>query len=156
IVRNQVDWPWFVASQFVFGVVLALVVMSSDRARRVPAGLLGGAIGGVLMSLPAIVWGLLTKHGIWYPINLLAVMILPQGEDFTVETLEEFDPQWLLAATALHAVLSLSFGVLFGLLVRRLPRIPGPFAWGALLMPLLWTATSYGLMGVVNPALQQR
>ena len=25
-----------------------------------------------------------------------------------------------------------------------------------MLMPLLWTATSYGLMGIVNPVLQQR
>jgi hypothetical protein len=29
-------------------------------------------------------------------------------------------------------------------------------AWGGLLLPLLWTALSYGLMGVVNPVLQQR
>jgi hypothetical protein len=26
--------------------------------------------------------------------------------------------------------------------------------WGGLIMPLLWTASSYALMGVVNPALQ--
>jgi hypothetical protein len=29
-------------------------------------------------------------------------------------------------------------------------------AWGGLVLPLLWTGTSYGLMGVVNPVLQQR
>ena len=34
--------------------------------------------------------------------------------------------------------------------------MPGPLAWGGLLLPLLWTAVSYGLMGVVNPLLQQR
>ena len=34
--------------------------------------------------------------------------------------------------------------------------IPAPLAWGGLLMPLLWTAASYGLMGVVNPLLQER
>ena len=34
--------------------------------------------------------------------------------------------------------------------------IPGPLAWGGLLLPLLWTATSHSLMGVVNPLLQQR
>ena len=37
-----------------------------------------------------------------------------------------------------------------------MPPIPGPFAWGGLLLPLLWTGTSYGLMGVVNPVLQER
>ena len=36
----------------------------------------------------------------------------------------------------------------------RLRPIPSPFVWGALLLPLLWTGASYGLMGVVNPTLQ--
>ena len=53
-------------------------------------------------------------------------------------------------------VMSLSFGVMLGLLLPRLPPIPAPLAWGGLLMPLLWTAMSYGLMGVVNPLLQER
>jgi hypothetical protein len=35
-----------------------------------------------------------------------------------------------------------------------LPAVPRPLAWGGLVLPLLWTGTSYGLMGVVNPALQ--
>jgi hypothetical protein len=29
-------------------------------------------------------------------------------------------------------------------------------AWGAVVLPLLWTGTCYGLMGVVNPVLQQQ
>jgi len=44
----------------------------------------------------------------------------------------------------------------YGLLLPRLRPIPGPMAWGGLVMPLLWTGISYGLMGVVNPVLQQR
>src|SRR5262249_18294085 len=52
--------------------------------------------------------------------------------------------------------LSISFGVLFALVASRLPRIPGPLAWGGLVLPLLWTGTTYGLMGVVNPVLQER
>ena len=38
----------------------------------------------------------------------------------------------------------------------RLPAIPGPIAWGGLVLPLLWTGISYRLMGVVNPVLQDR
>ena len=53
-------------------------------------------------------------------------------------------------------MLSLSFGLAFALVLPRVPAIPGPLAWGGLLMPLLWTAMSYGLMGVVNPVLQER
>jgi hypothetical protein len=55
----------------------------------------------------------------------------------------------------LHGVLSVLFGVAFGLVLPRVPSIPGPMAWGGLVMPLLWTGLSYGLMGVVNPTLQR-
>lgn len=155
-VQNLIDWPYFVMSQFVYGVVLAVVGILLDPKRLLVAGLVGGILGGILMAVPAMLWGYLSGHGIWYPVNLLAVMILPHETAYSVEVIEQFNVSWLLAAALFHATLSLGFGVLFGLLLRRLPRIPGPFAWGAMLMPLLWTATSYGLMGIVNPALQQR
>lgn len=155
-VQSLIDWPYFVMSQFVYGVALAVVGMLLDPKRLVVAGLVGGIIGGVLMAVPAMLWGYLSGHGIWYPVNLLAVMILPHESAYSIEVIEQFHANWFLAAVLFHATLSLSFGVLFGLLLRRLPRIPGPFAWGAMLMPLLWTATSYSLMGIVNPVLQQR
>ena len=65
-------------------------------------------------------------------------------------------PDWFLAAGAVHAVLSIGFGVLFALVTPRLPPMPGPIAWGGLVLPLVWTGTTYGLMGVVNPVLQDR
>jgi hypothetical protein len=154
-VQNLIDWPYFVMSQFVYGVVLASVGMMLDPKRLLVAGLVGGILGGVLMAVPAMLWGYLSGHGIWYPVNLLAVMILPHETSYSVEAIEQFNATWFFAAILFHGALSLGFGVLFGLLLRRLPHIPGPFAWGAMLMPLLWTATSYGLMGIVNPALQQ-
>jgi hypothetical protein len=46
--------------------------------------------------------------------------------------------------------------VAFALLQPKLRPIPSPFAWGALLLPVLWTGASYSLMGVVNPILQQK
>ncbi|MEX0676970.1 MAG: hypothetical protein WD063_07835 [Pirellulales bacterium] len=154
-VRQRVDWPWFIASQFVFGVVAAFVVMRFDPEKPVVAGLTGGVIGGALMTGPALAWGYLSGHGIWYPVNLLAVLIIPQTGEVSVAALETYNANWLAAACAVHAALSLGFGLIYGLLLMRLPSIPGPFAWGALLMPLFWTATSYALMGVVNPVLQE-
>jgi hypothetical protein len=56
----------------------------------------------------------------------------------------------------LHAGLSVGFGIVYGLALPRLPVIPGPMCWGGMLMPMLWTGVSFGLMGVVNPVLQQR
>ena len=46
--------------------------------------------------------------------------------------------------------------MLLALVQGKLPAIPGPVAWGGLVLPLAMTGTSYGLMGVVNPVLQER
>src|SRR5262249_47046850 len=70
--------------------------------------------------------------------------------------LSEFHADWLVTGLALHAVLSLGFGVAYALALPKLPPISGPTAWGALVLPLVWTAFSYGLMGIANPVLQQR
>jgi hypothetical protein len=156
VLQRGVSWPWFIASQFVFGIVAAAVIMRSERLRPAWAGLLGGLVGGLLMVIPALFWSLLNGHGLWYPVNLLAGMVLPEvGKHDPVE-LEGFHTIWFVAALAVHAVLSASFGVLLALVQTKLPTIPGPVAWGGMVMPLLWTGTSYALMGVVNPVLQER
>ena len=155
--NNGVDWPWFIASQFIFGVVAALVVI--DLLGRVPApvaGVVGGVFGGLLMPIPALLWSLATGHGIWYPANLLAGMVRHGMGRLTVDELMQFNADWLVTAIVIHVVLSLILGLLYGLLLPKLPPIPGPFVWGGVLMPLLWTAASFGLMGVVNPLLQER
>jgi hypothetical protein len=38
VLQERVDWPWFVASQFVFGVVAAIVVVRSEQIDIPPAG----------------------------------------------------------------------------------------------------------------------
>src|SRR5262249_37442270 len=43
----------------------------------ISAGLKGGIAGGVVMPVPALLWGLFSGHGLWYPVNLLAGMVLP-------------------------------------------------------------------------------
>jgi hypothetical protein len=156
VLRQGVNWPWFIISQFLFGVVVAAVVLSARKLRPVPAGLVGGAVGGLLMPLPAILWSLATGHGVWYPVNLLAGVVLPGMGDLSTAQLSDFHASWLAAGMAIHAILSLGSGALYGMLLARLPPIPGSLAWGGLLFPLPWTGLSYGLMGVVNPVLQER
>lgn len=155
-VRDLVEWPWFVLSQFIFGVVAAIVFMRFEKWNSVLAGILGGIAGGLLMPAPALLWGILSKHGIWYPVNLLSAMAMHHAVEPSVDQLEQYHADWLIAAIIVHAVFAIVFGLAFTLVLPAMPKIPGPLAWGGLLMPLLWTAMSYGLMGVVNPVLQER
>jgi hypothetical protein len=156
VLRSGVSWPWFIISQFLFGIAAAIVVVRARTHGPVAAGLLGGVVGGLLMPAPAVVWGTLTGHGLWYPVNLLAGMIVPGMDELSQAELRQFHATWLAAGLVIHTVLSLGFGAVYGVLLPRLPDIPGAFAWGGLLLPLLWTGVSYGLMGVVNPILQER
>jgi hypothetical protein len=123
---------------------------------KVPAGIVGGLVGGVAMALPAVLWAAASGRGFWYPINLLSGMILPGPASLGPAELGSFHLRLFLAAGAVHAVLSSCFGVLFALVAARLPVIPASMAWGGLVLPLVWTGISYSLMGVVNPVLQDR
>jgi hypothetical protein len=157
VLEAGVAWPWFIASQFVFGIVAATVFLAArTRWPGAPAGLLGGLVGGLVMGGPALLWGLLTGRGVWYPVNLLAGMVVPGMDDLPLGQLEAFNPTWLAIALALHATLSLGFGLAYPLVLPRLRPIPGPLVWGGLVLPLLWTGSSFGLMGVVNPLLRAK
>jgi hypothetical protein len=103
-----------------------------------------------------MIYGILSGHGIWWPVNLLAGMAVPGVGNLSTAEMEQFRPPLVALGIAIHIVVSLILGLVYGVLMPMLPRIPKPLAWGALVMPLLWTAWSYGLMGVVNPVLQQR
>jgi hypothetical protein len=153
---GRVSWPWFIVSQFVFGITMPAVVLGAKRLHAVLAGVVGGLVGGAAMAVPAVLWATLSGHGFWYPVNVLAGMVLPGVGNAELADLGSFHADWFLAAGALHAVLSMGFGVLFAVVIPRLPPIPAPLAWGGLALPMVWTGISYGLMGVVNPVLQDR
>lgn len=156
LLGKGVDWPWFIASQFLFGVVAAAVIAQAKALPPLKAGLIGGTAGGLVMPFPAVLWSLSTGRGVWYPVNLLAGMVLPGMDKLPTADLIAFRPEWVTIAMAIHAAMSLGFGLLFGLFLPRFRPIPSTMAWGGLLMPLLWTSVSFGLMGVVNPLLQER
>jgi hypothetical protein len=152
----MVNWPWFILSQFVFGITMPAVVLGAKQLPALSAGVLGGLVGGATMALPALLWAAASGHGLWYPVNILAGVVLPGPGNVDVGELGRFHSEWFLSAITIHAVLSMSFGVWFALVSRRLPPLPGPIAWGGLVLPLIWTAVSYALMGVVNYVLQER
>jgi uncharacterized membrane protein YagU involved in acid resistance len=156
VLAKGVNWPWFIVSQFVFGAILSGIVPRLLQRGPIMAGVAGGLAAGALMPVPAVLWSLANGHGIWYPVNLLAGMVVQGMGKLPMEEQRQFHADWLITALVIHAILSVSFAVLYAFLLPKLPRIPAALAWGGLLMPLLWTAASYSLMGVVNKALQER
>jgi hypothetical protein len=153
---EKVSWPWFLVSQLVYGITMPAVVLGARRLPAVLAGVVGGLVGGAAMALAAVLWAAASGRGFWYPVNLLAGMVLPSPGHLEAAELGSFHPDWVVEASAVHAVLSMGFGILFALMAARLPPMPGPVAWGGLVLPLVWTGVTYGLMGVVNPVLQGR
>lgn len=132
-----------------------------ETVHPLSAGIRGGLIGGLAMPLPAFLYGLLSGHGIWYPVNLLAGMVLPSVGAMALDQLEQRSLPLLLMGILIHTTIAVVFGLIYGVLLPMLPelrrlRIPKSLAWGGILLPLLWTGISYGLMGVANPVLQAR
>ena len=126
-----------------------------QRVHPISAGIKGGIVGCVVMPAPALLWSLLSGHGLWYPINVLAGMVLPGVGKMDVPELEQFRASLLLVAVVIHVTLSVVLGLIYGVLLPTLPSVPRPIAWGGLLMPLLWTGTCYAVMSIVNPALAE-
>jgi hypothetical protein len=125
------------------------------KVHPISAGVKGGIAGGLVMPLPAFAWALLSGHTIWFPVNLLAGILLPGIGTMSVAELEQFRPVLLVVGIVIHAAMSLVIGLLYGVL---LPTIPGRAGWqvvcGGLVVPLLWTGLSYGFLGLANPALR--
>src|SRR5262249_14179058 len=113
-----------------------------EKVHPISAGIKGGIIGGAVMPVPALIWGLISGHGVLYPLNLLAVMVLPGVGNMAPAELGRFHLSLLLPGVGIHVVLSVIVGLIYGVLLPTLPRVPRPIAWGGLLMPILWTGAS--------------
>jgi len=124
-----------------------------DKVHPVSAGFKGGAVGGIAMAVTALTYGIFSGRGIWYPVNLLGGIILPNIGTWTDEQLGQFDLLALVLGTIIFIVTSLGVGLMFGILLPTMPRVP--ILWGGLVAPLLWTGAIYGFMGILNPPLSE-
>ena len=61
-----------------------------EKVHPISAGVKGGIVGGLVMPIPALAYGLLSGHGLWFPINLLAGMVVPGISGETEAQLEQF------------------------------------------------------------------
>ncbi|MED5262471.1 MAG: hypothetical protein VX574_08770 [Myxococcota bacterium] len=117
------------------------------------AGVAGGVAGGIAMALVAMAFGFYAENSIWYPVNLLASVMLPSLDASNLAQLTQFHWTALFAALFMHALLSLMVGVVYGTLLPMLPR--RPLLWAGIFAPLFWSGAIWVTLSVVSPALDQ-
>jgi hypothetical protein len=120
----------------------------------ISAGIKGGLAGSVAMAALAMLYGVFSGNGIWYPVNLLAAGFLPASMTETTAQLAAFHFNVLLIAVPIHLITSLLVGLLYGAMLPMLPR--RPVLLGGFIAPLMWTGLIYEILGIVNPVLNQR
>jgi hypothetical protein len=118
------------------------------------AGVLGGIVGGAVMAALACLYGLIAEHSIWYPINLLAGVVMPGLGHETTEQLRLFNLTAFLLALAGHAVISVLVGIIYAAILPMFPKY-API-WAGILMPVFWSGVIATTLDVVNPALNAR
>jgi hypothetical protein len=120
----------------------------------VSSGIKGGIAGGFAMIVPALIYGLVAQHSIWYPINLLGGAGVAHWRNPSTAEIAAFHWQGLLVAIVIHSLTCVLVGLLYGAMLPMLPR--RPILLGGILAPVLWTGILHSLMGIINPAIDQR
>jgi hypothetical protein len=114
----------------------------------VSAGVRGGLAGGAGMALFAVLYGIVSGHGVWYPINLLAAGFFPS---LSVAQLSSFNAVTFGLAVVIHALASALVGVLYGAMLPMLPH--RPMLLGGVIAPLVWMGFLHTSLSLINPVL---
>ena len=153
-----VDQPIVIASP---RALVERVRLSTEHRARLPietypviSGIKGGIAGGIAMIFPALLYGLIAQHSIWYPVNLLGGAGVAHWRNPSTAEIAAFHWQGLLVAIAIHSVTCLLVGLLYGAMLPMLPR--HPVVLGGILAPVLWTGILHAFMGIINPSLDAR
>ncbi len=106
------------------------------------------------MIVPAVLYGLIAYHSIWYPINLLGGAGVAGWSNPTLDEITHFRLSALITATIIHAVGSLLIGLLYGAMLPMMPR--RPILLGGIIAPVLWTGVLHSALPLINPFLADR
>jgi hypothetical protein len=118
------------------------------------AGIKGGVVGGIVMAVLALAYGVAAQRSLWYPVNLLAAVALPSLGNATVAELRAFILPAFVLGIAVHVSISVLVGLLYAVILPMLPR--RHMFWGGLIAPLLWTGLVWAVLGIVDPMLSSR
>jgi hypothetical protein len=140
---------------------VARIEISEQHRARLPletypiiSGIKGGVVGGIVMIFPALLYGLIRYHSIWYPVNLLGGAGVGGWHNPTTADIAAFHIQGLIAATIIHILASLLIGLFYGAMLPIFPRRPVLF--GGVVAPFLWTGLLHSVLGIVDPVLNDR
>ena len=120
----------------------------------VSAGVKGGLAGCVVMAALAMLYGVISGNGIWYPINLLAAGFFPGALTATTAQIAAFHLSAFLIAVCIHLLTSLLVGLLYGATLPMVPR--SPILLGGFVAPILWSGLLHSILGIINPVLNAR
>ena len=118
----------------------------------ISAGVKGGLAGSAAMAILAVLYGILSGHGVWYPINLLSAGFFPARA--TTEQIAAFHWDAFIIAAILHLMCSSLVGLLYGVTLPMFPR--RPILLGGLIAPILWSGLIHIMLEALDPALKQR
>jgi hypothetical protein len=117
------------------------------------SGIKGGIAGGIAMIPPALLYGWLSHHSIWWPVNLLGGAGVTRWSNLTPAEIAQFHWGGLLIACAIQAAVSILVGLLYGAMLPTMPR--HPIVLGGILAPVLWTGVIHATLGTINPVLDR-
>ena len=117
------------------------------------SGIKGGIAGGIAMIPPALLYGWLSHHSIWWPVNLLGGAGVTHWSNLSVIEIAQFHWGGLLVACAIQAIVSILVGLLYGAMLPMMPR--HPIVLGGILAPVLWTGLIHATLGTINPVLDR-
>ena len=120
----------------------------------VMAGVKGGIAGGVAMIVPAMLYGLIAYHGIWYPVNLLGGAGVAGWTNPSQAEIEHFRLSATIVANIIHVAGSLLVGLLYGAMLPIMPK--RPILLGGIIAPVLWTGFLHSALPLINPFLSAR
>ena len=103
------------------------------------------------MAILAVLYGVISGKGIWYPINLLSAGFFPAR---TVAQIATFHWDALIIATIVHLICSLLVGLLYGAALPMFPR--RPILLGGVIAPVLWTGVIHSVIEALDPVLNHR
>lgn len=140
---------------------VARIELTPEHRARLPlqtfpvsAGIKGGLIGGIAMIIPALLYGAIRYHSIWYAVNLLGGAGIGTWKNPTTADIAAFHPQAVLAACSIHAVSCILVGLFYGAMLPVLPK--RPILLGGVLAPILWTGLLHSFLIIINPTLYER